>query len=403
MKMNSMLENKKILLGVTGGIAAYKSPIICSLLKKMGAEVKVIMTEAAQKFITSLTLQTMSGNIVYTEMFNQLNNINVEHISLAKWADIILVAPATANIIGKFATGICDDLLSTVYMASRSKVMIAPAMNTYMLNSPANQNNIKILRNRGVIVLDTEKDLLACNDIGQGKMLSPELIVDEIDSALTEKDLYGKKFVITAGPTIEPIDPVRYLTNHSSGKMGYALAERAKKRGAFVTLISGPTTVNPPKVDNFIRIKSTTDMFNEVGKYFDSCDVLIKAAAPADYKPKHYSKEKIKKNSSDDLDVIELEKNPDIAKFYGNIKKNQIIVGFAAESTNIYEYAKAKLKSKNFDMIVVNNIVKEGAGFGTDTNIASIIDKDGETKDYEIMSKYAMADVILNRVKKLFS
>ena len=178
MKMNSMLENKKILLGVTGGIAAYKSPIICSLLKKMGAEVKVIMTEAAQKFITSLTLQTMSGNIVYTEMFNQLNNVNVEHISLAKWADIILVAPATANIIGKFATGICDDLLSTVYMASRSKVMIAPAMNTYMLNSPANQNNIKILRNRGVIVLDTEKDLLACNDIGQGKMLSPELIVD---------------------------------------------------------------------------------------------------------------------------------------------------------------------------------------------------------------------------------
>lgn len=403
MKMNSMLENKKILLGVTGGIAAYKSPIICSLLKKMGAEVKVIMTEAAQKFITPLTLQTMSGNIVYTEMFNQLNNINVEHISLAKWADIILIAPATANIIGKFATGICDDLLSTVYMASRSKVMIAPAMNTYMLNSAANQNNIKILRDRGVVVLDTEKDLLACNDIGQGKMLSPELIVDEIDSALTEKDFYGKKFVITAGPTIEPIDPVRYLTNHSSGKMGYALAERAKKRGAFVTLISGPTTVNPPKVDNFIRIKSTTDMFNEVGKYFDSCDVLIKAAAPADYKPKHYSKEKIKKNSSDDLDVIELEKNPDIAKFYGNIKKNQIIVGFAAESTNIYEYAKAKLKSKNFDMIVVNNIVKEGAGFGTDTNIASIIDKDGETKDYEIMSKYAMADVILNRVKKLFS
>lgn len=232
-----MLRNKKILLGVTGGIAAYKSPSICSILRKQGAEVKVIMTEAAKKFISPLTMQTMSGNICYDQMFNQLTNMDVGHISLAKWADIIVVAPATANIIGKFANGISDDLLSTVFMASRSKVIIAPAMNTYMLNSPANQKNMKTLKDRGIIVLDTEKDLLACKDVGEGKMLSPQEIVDEIDTCLTAKDFEGKNFVITAGPTIEPIDPVRFLSNHSSGKMGYAIARRAKKRGANVTLI----------------------------------------------------------------------------------------------------------------------------------------------------------------------
>ena len=398
-----MLRNKKILLGVTGGIAAYKSPSICSILRKQGAEVKVIMTEAAKKFISPLTMQTMSGNICYDQMFNQLTNMDVGHISLAKWADIIVVAPATANIIGKFANGISDDLLSTVFMASRSKVIIAPAMNTYMLNSPANQKNMKTLKDRGIIVLDTEKDLLACKDVGEGKMLSPQEIVDEIDTCLTAKDFEGKNFVITAGPTIEPIDPVRFLSNHSSGKMGYAIARRAKKRGANVTLISGPTNIEIPNVDNFVRIKTTQDMFDQVGKYFDNADVLIKAAAPADYKPKYYSKEKIKKNSSYDLNNSELEKNPDIAKDDGSKKSKQIIVGFAAESTNIYEYAKEKLKSKNLDMIVVNNIVKEGAGFSTDTNIASIIDKNLEIEDFNIMTKKELADEILNRISKLFS
>lgn len=398
-----MLRNKKILLGVTGGIAAYKSPSICSILRKQGAEVKVIMTEAAKKFISPLTMQTMSGNICYDQMFNQLTNMDVGHISLAKWADIIVVAPATANIIGKFANGISDDLLSTVFMASRSKVIIAPAMNTYMLNSPANQKNMKTLKDRGIIVLDTEKDLLACKDVGEGKMLSPKEIVDEIDTCLTAKDFEGKNFVITAGPTIEPIDPVRFLSNHSSGKMGYAIARRAKKRGANVTLISGPTNIEIPNVDNFVRIKTTQDMFDQVGKYFDNADVLIKAAAPADYKPKYYSKEKIKKNSSYDLNNIELEKNPDIAKYYGSKKSKQIIVGFAAESTNIYEYAKEKLNSKNLDMIVVNNIVREGAGFSADTNIASIIDKNLKIEDFNIMTKIELADKILNRISKLFS
>lgn len=397
-----MLKNKNILLGVTGGIAAYKSPGICSLLRKQGAEVKVVMTENATKFVTPLTFQTMSNNVCHVEMFNQLFNMDVEHISLAKWADIIVIAPATANVIGKFANGISDDMLTTILMASRCPVMIAPGMNTVMLNSKANQNNLDILKERGVIVLDTATDILACNDYGSGKMLEPKEIVNEIDTALAKKDLKGKNIVITAGPTIEPLDPVRYLTNHSSGKMGYALAENAKKRGAKVTLISGPTTIQVPKVDNFVSVKTTRDMFEAVGEFFDKTDVLIKSAAPADYRPKHYSDEKIKKTAQGDLDNIEMEKNPDIALHYGALKKNQIIVGFAAESTNIYQYAKEKLDKKNFDMIVVNNIKKEGAGFGTDTNIVSIIDKNSTT-DLEIMSKKELANEILDRVQKLMS
>lgn len=397
-----MLKGKKVLLGVAGGIASYKSPGICSLLRKNGAEVKVVMTKNATEFVTPLTFQTMSNNVCHVEMFNQLFNMDVEHISLAKWADIIVIAPATANVIGKFANGIADDMLTTVLMASRCPVMIAPGMNTVMLESEANQKNMKTLKDRGVIVLGTATDVLACNDYGSGKMLEPSEIVDEIDSLLTEKDLSGKKFVITAGPTIEPLDPVRYLTNHSSGKMGYALANCAKKRGAHVTLISGPTSITPPKVDNFVNVKTTRDMFDAVGEYFEDSDVLIKAAAPADYRPKNYSEEKIKKTAKGDLNSLEMEKNPDIARHYGAMKKNQLIVGFAAESNNIYEYAKEKLEKKNFDMIVVNNIKKEGAGFGTDTNIVSIIDRE-KVDDLEIMSKSDLANEILDRVKRLMS
>ncbi|MBU5669125.1 bifunctional phosphopantothenoylcysteine decarboxylase/phosphopantothenate--cysteine ligase CoaBC [Peptoniphilus sp. MSJ-1] len=397
-----MLKGKKILLGVTGGIACYKSPGICSLLRKKGAEVKVVMTKSTTEFVTPLTFQTMSNNVVHVEMFNQLFNMDVEHISLAKWADIIVIAPATANIIGKFANGISDDMLSTVLMASRSKVMIAPGMNTVMLNSVANQKNIQTLKERGVIILDTQTDLLACNDYGSGKMLEPSQIVDEIDRALTPKDLEGKKFVITAGPTVEALDPVRFITNRSSGKMGYALAERAEKRGAKVTLISGPTSIDIPKVENFVRIKSTRDMFDEVGKYFDECDVLIKAAAPADYRPKNYSDEKIKKGHDSDMSSIEMEQNPDIAKHYGNQKKHQILVGFAAESTNVEEFAKEKLAKKNMDMIVANNIKRTDGGFGTDTNVASIITS-ASIDNLEIMSKVELADEILDRVKKLLS
>lgn len=397
-----MLKGKKILLGVTGGIAAYKSPGICSILRKLGAEVKVIMTKNATEFVRPLTFQTMSNNVVHGDMFNQLLNMDVEHISLAKWADIIVIAPATANIIGKFANGIADDMLSTVLMASRSKVILAPGMNTVMLNSEPNQKNMQTLRDRGVIILDTKEDLLACNDYGSGKMLEPSEIVDEIDRALTEKDLEGKHIVITAGPTREALDPVRFISNYSSGKMGYALADNAKKRGAKVTLISGPTKIEVPKVDNFVRVDSTRQMFEAVGKYFDDCDVLIKAAAPSDYRPKTYSEEKIKKGSDSQMNLIEMEKNPDIAAHYGSLKKNQVIVGFAAESTNIYVYAKEKLIKKNFDIIVVNNIKREGAGFGSDTNIVSIISRD-KIDDLEIMSKTELAREILDRAKKLMS
>ncbi|WP_039856851.1 bifunctional phosphopantothenoylcysteine decarboxylase/phosphopantothenate--cysteine ligase CoaBC [Peptoniphilus sp. oral taxon 386] len=397
-----MLKNKNILLGVTGGIAAYKAPSIVSNLRKQGANVKVVMTKAACEFVTPLTFQTMSNDIVHVDMFKQLSNMDVEHISLAKWADIIVVAPASANTIAKFANGICDNLLTTILLASRSKVMIVPAMNTFMLNSHANRENMKKLSDRGVMILDTQNGVLACNDVGDGKMLEPAEIIDEIDSALTEKDLEGKRFVITSGATIEPIDPVRYITNHSSGKMGYALAKQAKKRGADVTLISGSVSIEAPKVDNFVKVSTTQDMFNAVEKYFDKCDVLIKAAAPADYRPKKYSEEKIKKTAQKDLEYIELVHNIDIAKHFGNSKKNQIVVGFAAESNNEINYGIGKLRSKNFDIIVVNNIKQAGAGFRTDTNIASIIDRDENVETLGLMTKTELANVILNKVRKLF-
>lgn len=393
-----MLKGKNILLGVTGGIAAYKAVALVSALKKREANVKVIMTKSACEFVTPLTFQTMSNNTVHTEMFNQLNNMDVEHISLAKWADIFVIAPASANTIGKMANGIADNMLTTVYMASRCKVIVAPAMNTYMLNHPANLNNIEKLKSYGVRVLKTQEDLLACGDVGSGKMLEPQDILEEIDYELTEKDLLGKKVVITSGPTIEKIDPVRYLSNHSSGKMGYALAKNAHNRGAEVVLISGPTSLKVPEVSKFVRIESTLDMFKAVEDEFDTLDVLIKAAAPADYRPEKYSEEKIKKDAKDDLEKIELVHNPDIAKHFGQLKNNQILVGFAAESQNEIEYGLGKLKKKNLDLIVVNNIKREGAGFKSDTNIASIIDANESVENLAIMSKESLAEEILNRV-----
>ena len=397
-----MLENKNILLGVTGGIAAYKSAALVSKLRKVGANVKVIMTSSACEFISPLTFQTLSNNIVHTEMFNQLYNMDVEHISLAKWADVFVIAPASANTIAKMANGIADNMLTTVFLASRSKVLVAPAMNTFMLNNEATIKNLKTLEDRGISILDTQSDVLACGDEGSGKMLEPEDILFEIESSLTEKDLSGKKIVITSGPTVEKIDPVRYLSNHSSGKMGYSLASEATKRGANVTLISGPTSIKVPNVNKFIRIESTLDMFDAVEKEFKNADVLIKAAAPADYRPEKYYDEKIKKDAKEDLESIELVHNPDIAKYFGNIKEKQLIVGFAAESQNEIEYGYGKLKKKNLDMIVVNNIKQKGAGFKSDTNIASIIDRDGNVDSLSIMSKECLAEEILNRIVKLF-
>lgn len=397
------LTNKKILLAVTGGIAAYKAPAIVSLLRKQGAQVKVIMTQAAQEFVTPLTFQTISGNYVYQDLFDKKPaSPLVEHIELAKWADVFVVAPSTANTIAKFALGIADDLLTSVYLAHRSPLIIVPAMNTFMLNHPATQENIQTLRKRGHQVLDTQDDLLACQDKGAGKMLEPEDIVDAIDTCLRPKDLIGKRFTITAGPTQEAIDPVRYLSNYSSGKMGYALANQAKKRGAKVTLISGPSHLPRPKVDQFIEIKSTLDLFDAVEKNFDQSDCLIKAAAPADFRPAQIANQKIKKLSQGAGLNLELVKNPDVALHFGQLKQDQIIVGFAAESQNELENGRKKLESKNFDLIVINNIKRADAGFQTDNNAVTLLDQSQAAEELPLMSKEDLANIILDRVSDMF-
>lgn len=397
-----MLKDKKIVLGVTGGIAAYKAADLVSKLKKQNANVEVIMTSHAMEFVTPLTFQTMSNNMVHNDMFKEITNYDVEHISLAQSADVILIAPATANTIGKIACGIADNLLTTVVMASNAKIIFAPAMNTVMYNSPMVQENIEKLKKLGHEFIQPGVGLLACGDYGAGKMAEPADIVDYIIENFVEKDLKDKKIVITAGPTIEPLDPVRYMTNYSSGKMGYSLAEDAKSRGAEVVLISGPTNLAPPKDVKFISVSTTREMLEAVGNYFEDCDVLIKSAAPLDYRPETVSDIKIKKNDSD-IDELNLKfiRNPDIAKHYGKNKKNQIIVGFAAETNNLYEFALDKIKKKNFDFIVANDVTEKGAGFKGDTNIITIIDNNGDSKKYPIMAKKDVAKFILDKVSNI--
>lgn len=394
-----MLKGKNILLGVTGGIAVYKAADLVSRLKKQHANVEVIMTEAAMEFVNPLTFQTMSNNPVHTSMFNKIEVFDVEHISLAQKADVILVAPATANTIGKVANGIADNLLTTVIMASKANLIFAPAMNTEMYNNPLVQKNIKKLESLGSEFIQPGVGLLACGDYGAGKMAEPADIVDYVISSFVKKDLIGKKVVITAGPTIEPLDPVRYITNHSSGKMGYSLAKEAKNRGAEVTLISGPTSLTPPKDIKVVYVKTTEEMFTAVGEYFNDCDILIKSAAPSDYRPENVSDSKIKKKEGiNDRLNINFVRNPDIAKHYGSLKEKQIIVGFAAETNNMREHALEKLKKKNFDFIVANDVTQEGAGFKADTNIISIYDKKGDITNYPIMSKENVAKIIMDRI-----
>ena len=397
-----MLKDKTIILGVTGGIAVYKAADLVSKLTKQHANVEVIMTEAATEFVNPLTFQTMSNNPVHTSMFNKIDKFEVEHIALAKKADMILVAPATANTIGKIANGLADNLLTTVIMASPAKIVFAPAMNTEMYNNPLYQENMDKLKKLGYEFLQPGEGLLACGDYGAGKMAEPLEIVDYVIDAFIEKDLKNKKILITAGPTIEPIDPVRYITNHSSGKMGYLLAKEAKSRGADVVLISGPTSLEAPKGVNLVRVNTTNQMFDAVGKYFDQCDILIKSAAPADYRPRDPRTSKIKKNGDkNDALNIELIGNPDIAYHYGNKKDKQIVIGFAAETDNLVEYAKAKLKKKNFDFIVANDITKEGAGFKSDTNIVTIIEDNDNIESYPIMSKVELAKKILDKANNI--
>ncbi len=394
-----MLNGKNILIGVSGGIACYKVCDVVSRLKKLNSNVDVIMTKSAVEFVSPLTFQTLSQNFVYVDMFKEPKTFEVEHISLAKKADIVLIAPATGDIIGKIASGIADDMLTTVIMATRAKVIFAPAMNMNMYTNPIVQDNIKKLSEMGYEFIKPGKGRLACGDYGEGKMAEPEIIVDYILNSFHKDDLKDKKIVITAGPTIEPLDPVRYMTNFSSGKMGYALAEEAKKRGGEVVLITGPVNLTPPYGVEIIKINTTIEMLNAVEKNFGDCDILIKAAAPLDYRPETVSKDKIKKNG--ESLQLKFVPNPDIAAHFGKFKRNQIIVGFAAETNNVIEYAKGKLKKKNFDFIVVNDISKDGAGFRTDTNIVSIIDNKDVVDNYPLMEKRKLAGIILDKAVEL--
>lgn len=396
------MNNKTVVLGVTGGIAVYKACDLVSSLRKLGIEVHVIMTKSASEFVTPMTFQTMSQNFVTLDMFEEPKTWDVEHIALAKKADVFVVAPATANIIGKMANGIADDMLSTTLMATRAPILVAPAMNTNMYSHPLTQENINKLERLGYKFVEPASGRLACGDEGKGKLAPVEEILKEILKLLNprQKDLEGKKVLITAGPTMESLDPVRFLTNRSSGKMGYAIAKAAVARGAKVTLVSGKTNQTPPVgLDQFIPIESAVDMYNAVMENLESSDIIIKSAAVADYRPKNVSDKKIKKTDGDL--VIELERNPDILMEVGKKKGSKVLVGFAAETNDLIENASKKVQKKNLDFIVANDLTKEGAGFGVDTNIVKILHREGKIEELPIMEKEALADEILDRAKAL--
>jgi len=396
-----MLENKKIVLGITGGIAAYKAAELTRRLVKAGAHVKIIMTKSALEFITPLTMQTLSQNRVYTDMFASDDEYDMAHIALAEFADAFVVAPATANIIGKIASGIGDDLLSTTIMAENKPTLICPAMNDKMLANPIVQDNIRKLKKNGYVVMDSAVGELACKTEGKGRLPEIDAILAEIENIMTPQDLAGVRILITAGPTEEPLDPVRFITNLSSGKMGYALASAAQRRGAHVTLVSGPTSLPLPPVEKIVTVRTAKEMHKAVLQHYKSARVIIKAAAVADYRPKIVANEKIKKEGK--TLFIELERNPDIISEIGKNKGNRILVGFAMETQNLLTNARGKLVKKNMDMIVANNLRQEGAGFRTDTNIITVIDRAGKTEALEKMTKIDAAGVILNRIKKLIS
>lgn len=395
------LQGKNILIGVTGGIAAYKVVEVVSRLKKLGAEVKVVMTKSATEFIAPRTFQEITKNPVSVEMFSETVNYHVEHVALANFADLVLIAPATANFLAKAAHGIADDLLTTIILATPAPLMIAPAMNTLMLEHPATKNNLEILKNRGAKIIDAEVGLLACGTSGKGRLAEPENICAEIVNFFSPKILTGKKILVTAGGTIEPIDPVRFICNRSSGKMGYEIAKAAQFHGAEVILISGNATVEPPNNLKFIKVETAEQMRTEVLKEFDSVDAVIMSAAVSDYRPKTVDPQKIKKD--DETLTLELVKNPDILKELGKLKKNQLLVGFAAETANVISYAKNKLEEKNLDFIVANDVTREGAGFSVDTNIASIITRGGEIEHCPKMSKTELAEKIILRVAERLS
>ena len=398
-----MISGRKILLCVSGGIAVYKAAALTSKLVQAGAEVKVIMSHSAMEFVSPLTFQALSRNDVFFDTFDEKNSKVIAHIDLADWADLVLVAPATANVIGKLANGIADNMLTTTLLATTAKVWIAPAMNVHMYDNPAVQKNIQTLYNYGYEFIEPSEGFLACGYIGKGRLEEPEKILTLVSNYF-EKQEHGEplknvKVLITAGPTREKVDPVRYFTNHSSGKMGYAIAEEAAKLGAKVTLITGPTSVDFPNYVNVIKVESADEMYQQVMNYYPNADVVIKSAAVADYRPTHTFEQKMKK-SQDHL-VIEMEKTTDILKELGMKKRQQILVGFAAETNDLEQYAKKKLQSKNLDLIVANNITTEGAGFGTDTNIVTIYDRNLTKTELPLLTKTEVAKKLLEKVQSL--
>ena len=392
-----MLAGKTVLLCVSGSIAAYKIAYLASALKKLKADVHVLMTRNATNFINPITFETLTGNKCLVDTFDRNFEFSVEHVSLAKAADVVLVAPASANVIAKLAHGLADDMLTTTVLACTCRKIISPAMNTRMFENPITQDNLKICEHYGMEVISPASGYLACGDTGAGKMPEPEVLLQYILKEVQyEKDLKGKKILVTAGPTREAIDPVRYITNHSTGKMGYAIAKTAALRGAEGTLVSGPAEVEPPMCVNFVPVVTAKDMFEAVTSRSDEMDAVIKAAAVADYRPKFVNTEKTKKKDGDM--AIELERTDDILKWLGEHKKDsQFLCGFSMETEHMLENSRAKLKKKNLDMIVANNLKVAGAGFGTDTNVVTMIRENKET-ELPIMSKEEVAGAILDEI-----
>ena len=387
---------KKVLLCVSGGIAAYKAVQLTSKLTQNGFDVKVMMTGNATKFVTPLSFQAISRNDVYTDTFDEKDPAKIAHIDLADWPDVIVIAPATANIIGKLANGIADDMVSTTLLATEKPVFIAPAMNVHMYNHPVVQENIARLKSFGYHFIEPSEGYLACGYVGKGRLEEPEIIVEHVKTFFVQNKqqfLRGKTVLISAGPTREKIDPVRYLSNYSSGKMGYAIAEVAQHLGANVILISGPVSMKPPVGVQIIRVESSEEMYEAVLEYFDEADIVIKSAAVSDYRPKKIFQQKMKKQSQEL--VIELERTVDILAELGKRKNAQFLIGFAAETNHVEEYAKQKLLSKNADMIVANNVMQEGAGFGTDTNIVTFYKANNEKKQFPKLTKHEVAYEIL--------
>ncbi|MBI4844238.1 MAG: bifunctional phosphopantothenoylcysteine decarboxylase/phosphopantothenate--cysteine ligase CoaBC [Nitrospirae bacterium] len=390
-----MTKGKHVILCVTGSIASYKAVDIARRLSDSGINVSVVMTDAARQFMSPLAFEAVTRNKVYTNLFDD----PLSHVTLPQNADLFLVAPATANTIGKFASGIADEIVSAMFMAFEGTVLIAPAMNEKMFNNPVVQKNIKNLTATGVRFIGPDSGSLACGYEGKGRLADTGEIVEAVISALSPKDLKGKNIVVTAGPTVEAIDPVRFISNRSSGKMGYEIARAASRRGADVTLISGPSPLVPPFGVSFIKVESASEMEDAVSKKFIKCDSLVMAAAVSDFAPSAFSRKKIKKGG---LDVLKLRRTPDILQSFGKKKGKKLIVGFAAETGKDIGSAKKKLMSKNLDMIALNDVTQEGAGFNSETNIVTIIDRNGGVSDHPKMKKIEIADIIIDRMLRLW-